>query len=218
MRIGIDLGGTKIEVIALDDEGQAILRKRVATPRDDYPGTVETIAALVEWVEQETGQRGSVGVGIPGTLSPYTGKVKNANSVWLNGQRLDQDLQTRLQRPVRMANDANCMAVSEATDGAGIGMNTIFAVIIGTGIALNGKVHSGGNGVAELLQITQAFQTLCWICSKTCVYVTRQPSVIILFQYFRNLFTSKLFALTFQALVFQARFTRLSKNSINIRY
>lgn len=111
MRIGIDLGGTKIEVIALDDEGQAILRKRVATPRDDYPGTVETIVALVERVEQETGQSGSVGVGIPGTLSPYTGKVKNANSVWLNGQRLDKDLQTRLQRSVRMANDANCMAV-----------------------------------------------------------------------------------------------------------
>lgn len=152
VRIGIDLGGTKIEVIALDDKGQALLRKRVATPRDDYPGTVETIAALVEWVEQETRQRGSVGVGIPGTLSPYTGKVKNANSVWLNGQHLAQDLQTRLQRPVRMANDANCMAVSEATDGAGIGMKTVFAVIIGTGcgsgIALNGKVHSGSNGVA----------------------------------------------------------------------
>lgn len=145
-------GGTKIEVIALDDGGQAILRKRVATPRDDYSGTVETIAALVEWVEPETGQRGSVGVGIPGTLSPYTGKVKNANSVWFNGQRLDKDLQTRLQRSIRMANDANCMAVSEATDGAGIGMSTVFAVIIGTGcgsgIALNGKVHSGGNGVA----------------------------------------------------------------------
>lgn len=152
MRIGIDLGGTKIEVIALDDRGQELFRERVATPRHDYPGTLEAIAGLVTRAEHATGQQGSVGLGIPGTLSPYSGKVKNANSVWLNGQALDKDLAQRLGRTVRIANDANCMAVSEATDGAGAGMATVFAIIIGTGcgsgIALNGQVHQGGNGVA----------------------------------------------------------------------
>ncbi|EKY3193366.1 fructokinase [Cronobacter turicensis] len=152
MRIGIDLGGTKTEVIALSDDGEQRFRHRVPTPRDDYPQTIETIAGLVELAEKETGERGTVGVGIPGTLSPYTGVVKNANSTWLNGQALDKDLGARLAREVRLANDANCFAVSEAVDGAAKGAQTVFAVIIGTGcgsgIALGGASHIGANGNA----------------------------------------------------------------------
>ncbi len=152
MRIGIDLGGTKIEAIALADSGHELFRQRIPTPRNDYPQTLQAIASLVQRAEQVTAQSGSVGVGIPGTLSPFTGRVKNANSVWLNGQPLDQDLSALLARPVRIANDANCLAVSEATDGAGAGLNMVFAVIIGTGcgagLALNGQVHTGNNGIA----------------------------------------------------------------------
>lgn len=152
MRIGIDLGGTKIEVIALDDHGSTLFRKRIPTPRGDYDATLKAIVSLVEDAETATGQSGSVGIGIPGTLSPVTGKVKNANSTWLNGQPFDADLSKLLKREVKMANDANCLAVSEAVDGAGAGAKVVFAVIIGTGcgagIAINGQVHSGGNGVA----------------------------------------------------------------------
>ena len=152
MRIGIDLGGTKIEVIALSNDGQELFRKRVDTPRHDYQKTLQAIADLVADAELATGERGSVGVGIPGTLSPFTGKVKNANSVWLNGQFVDKDLSDLLSRPVRLANDANCLAVSEATDGAGAGKHLVFAAIIGTGcgsgIAIDGRVHAGGNGIA----------------------------------------------------------------------
>lgn len=152
MRIGIDLGGTKIEVIALDDHGRTLFRKRIPTPRGDYDATLKAIASLVEDAEMATGQSGSVGIGIPGTLSPVTKKVKNANSTWLNGQPFDADLSKLLKREVKMANDANCLAVSEAVDGAGAGAKVVFAVIIGTGcgagIAINGQVHSGGNGVA----------------------------------------------------------------------
>jgi len=152
VRIGIDLGGTKTEVIALSDHGEELFRYRVPTPRDDYDKTVENIIGLVKRAEQETGQQGSVGLGIPGTLSPFTRRVKNANSTWLNGQPLDKDLQQRLRREVRIANDANCLAVSEAVDGAAAGKQTVFAVIIGTGcgagVALNGQAHSGGNGNA----------------------------------------------------------------------
>lgn len=152
MRIGIDLGGTKIEVIALADDGHELFRKRIATPRHDYDQTVQAICSLVHDAEAATGERGSVGVGIPGTLSPFTGRVKNANSVWLNGQPLDKDLADALGRPVRIANDANCLAVSEATDGAGAGAKVVFAVIIGTGcgsgVAIQGQVHAGGNGIA----------------------------------------------------------------------
>ena len=133
MRIGIDLGGTKTEVIALGDAGEQLYRHRLPTPRDDYRQTIETIATLVDMAEQATGQRGTVGMGIPGSISPYTGVVKNANSTWLNGQPFDKDLSARLQREVRLANDANCLAVSEAVDGAAAGAQTVFAVIIGTG-------------------------------------------------------------------------------------
>lgn len=152
MRIGIDLGGTKTEVIALDDAGEQRFRHRLPTPREDYQQTIETIATLVDMAEQATGQTGSVGIGIPGSLSPYTGVVKNANSTWLNGQPFDSDVSRRLKREVRLANDANCLAVSEAVDGAAAGAQTVFAVIIGTGcgagVALNGRVHIGGNGTA----------------------------------------------------------------------
>lgn len=152
MRIGIDLGGTKTEVIALDDAGEQRFRHRLPTPREDYQQTIETIAALVDMAEQATGQTGSVGIGIPGSLSPYTGVVKNANSTWLNGQPFDNDVSRRLKREVLLANDANCLAVSEAVDGAAAGAQTVFAVIIGTGcgagVALNGRAHIGGNGTA----------------------------------------------------------------------
>lgn len=152
MRIGIDVGGTKTEVIALDDAGEQRFRHRLPTPREDYRQTIETIAALVDMAEQATGQIGSVGIGIPGSLSPYTGVVKNANSTWLNGQPFDNDVSRHLKREVRLANDANCLAVSEAVDGAAAGAQTVFAVIIGTGcgagVALNGRAHIGGNGTA----------------------------------------------------------------------
>lgn len=152
MRIGIDLGGTKTEVIALSEAGEQLFRHRLPTPRNDYQQTIETIATLVAMAEKATGQPGTVGIGIPGSISPYTGVVKNANSTWLNGQPFDKDLSARLQRDVRLANDANCLAVSEAVDGAAAGAQTVFAVIIGTGcgagVALNGRAHIGGNGTA----------------------------------------------------------------------
>jgi len=152
VRIGIDLGGTKTEVIALSDDGQQLYRHRLPTPRDDYAQTIETIAELVRLAEEATGERGTVGMGIPGSISPYTGVVKNANSTWLNGKPFDSDLSARLGREVRLANDANCLAVSEAVDGAAAGAQTVFAVIIGTGcgsgIALGGRSHIGGNGTA----------------------------------------------------------------------
>lgn len=151
MRIGIDLGGTKTEVIALGDQGEQLYRHRLPTPRY-YQQTIENIAHLVALAEEATGKIGTVGIGIPGSISPYTGVVKNANSTWLNGQPFDKDLSQRLNREVRLANDANCLAVSEAIDGAAAGAQTVFAVIIGTGcgagVAMNGRVHIGGNGTA----------------------------------------------------------------------
>lgn len=152
MRIGIDLGGTKTEVIALSNAGVQLYRHRLPTPREDYHNTIETITTLVEMAETTVGERATVGVGIPGSLSPYTGVIKNANSTWLNGQPFDKDLSRRLNREVRLANDANCLAVSEAVDGAAAGAQTVFAVIIGTGcgagVALGGRAHIGGNGTA----------------------------------------------------------------------
>lgn len=152
MRIGIDLGGTKTEVIALGDDGQQLYRHRLPTPANDYAQTIETIATLVALAEKNTGEQGSVGIGIPGSISPFSRVVKNANSTWLNGQPFDKDLSARLERDVRIANDANCLAVSEAVDGAAAGAQTVFAVIIGTGcgagVALNGRAHIGGNGTA----------------------------------------------------------------------
>jgi fructokinase len=151
MRIGVDLGGTKIEAVALDDTGSELAKQRVATPRGNYPGTLDAIAELVSALEQQTEQSGTVGVGMPGSFSTVTGVVRNANSTWLIGQPFDHDLQARLGREVRFANDANCLAVSEAVDGAGAGAAVVFAVILGTGVgggvALNGKVHNGHNAI-----------------------------------------------------------------------
>lgn len=176
MRIGIDLGGTKTEVIALSELGQQLFRHRLPTPREDYRQTIETIASLVEMAEQATGQRGTVGMGIPGSISPYSGVVKNANSTWLNGQPFDKDLSLRLNREVRLANDANCLAVSEAVDGAAAGAQTVFAVIIGTGcgagVALNGRAHIGGNGTAGEWGTTRCrgwMKMSCAIVSKCLV-------------------------------------------------
>jgi fructokinase len=151
MRIGVDLGGTKIEAIVLDKDGRERFRKRVASPRGDYAETIEAVAALVAAAEQATG-RGSVGIGMPGAISPATGLVKNANSTWLNGQPLAEDLAARLGRPVKLTNDANCLALSEAADGAAAGEGIVFGVIIGTGtgggIVVNGRALIGANAIA----------------------------------------------------------------------
>jgi len=148
--MGIDLGGTKIEIVALNSDGDELFRKRIPTPRE-YLATVDAIEALVNEVEATLDETGTVGVGIPGVISPYSGLVKNANSTWINGHPLDVDLGERLSREVRVANDANCFAVSEAVDGAAASKSVVFGVIIGTGcgagIAINGKVHAGGNGI-----------------------------------------------------------------------
>lgn len=152
VRIGIDVGGTKIEGVALDRSGSAVSRRRVATPHGDYDGTVRAIVDLVLYLEHETGAQGSVGIGMPGIISPATGLVKNANSVCLNGCPLDRDIKTALGRPVRIENDANCFALSEASDGAAAGRGCVFGVILGTGtgggMVVNGLILRGRNAVA----------------------------------------------------------------------
>jgi fructokinase len=151
MQIGIDLGGTKIEGIGLDADTLVAVRRRLATPRD-YAGTLDAIARLVTEIEAGAGRTGSVGVGIPGVVSHATGLVKNANSTWLIGRPLLADLETRLGRPVRVANDANCFTLSEAIDGAGQGFETVFGVILGTGvgggIAIRQRIHEGPSQIA----------------------------------------------------------------------
>lgn len=151
MRIGIDLGGTKIEAIALSETGKDLYRERIPTP-NDYLQTLDAIGSLVSQIESIAGTGDSIGIGIPGTISSTTNRVKNANSLWLNNMPLVVDLERTLNRPVRIANDANCLAVSEAVDGAGAGFNVVFGVIIGTGcgggIAIDGSAHTGINGVA----------------------------------------------------------------------
>jgi fructokinase len=152
VRIGVDVGGTKIEAIALDRQGETLARRRVATPRGDCTATLEAIRGLVSSVEVTIGERGTVGVAIPGTISFATKLVKNANSSWLNGRPFGDDLSRCLNRRVRLANDANCFALSEATDGAAEGAGNVFGVIVGTGtgggIVVNGAVVVGANGVA----------------------------------------------------------------------
>ncbi len=152
LRIGIDLGGTKIEAIALDASGREVFRKRIPAPRGVYEDSISAIAGLVSDIEATLGRKGSVGIGIPGMLSRVTGLVKNANSTWLIGKPLKDDLEKRLAREVRIENDANCFALSEAVDGAGQGAAVVFGVILGTGvgggIVVDGKVLSGINAIA----------------------------------------------------------------------
>jgi fructokinase len=152
MRLGVDLGGTKIECIALDTNGNELLRARENTPQGDYTRTIETIAALVTDAEHRLLARGSVGVATPGALSRATGRLKNSNSVFLNDRPLLQDLEHALARPVRIANDANCFALSEATDGAAECARSVFGVILGTGvgggIVIDGRLVDGPNGIA----------------------------------------------------------------------
>ena len=152
MRAGIDLGGTKIEGLVLDRAGTALARRRIAAPQGDYRTTIKAIDRMIRDLESEAGPINHVGVGIPGTISPATGLVKNANSTWLIGHPFDRDLEAALGRPVRLANDANCFALSEAADGAAQGAAVVLGVILGTGvgggIALNGRPITGLNAVA----------------------------------------------------------------------
>ena len=179
-RIGIDLGGTKIESVALDRSGQEAVRQRVATPKS-YSGTLDAIAGLVSEAERKLGGRAAVGIGIPGVISPVTGLVKNANSIALNGNRFDADLGAKLGRVVRVANDANCFALSEASDGAGAGHNVVFGVIVGTGcgggIVVDGKIIPGRNAVAgewghtplPWPNASETPGTECWCGKRNCL-------------------------------------------------
>jgi len=178
LRIGIDLGGSKIEIVALADDSTELLRRRVPTPRGDYQGTLRAVADLVTAAETQLGRKGTVGVGIPGAESLVTGLIKNANSTWLIGQPLRRDLQILLQREVRLANDANCFALSEATDGAAAGAAVVFGVILGTGvgggIVVDGKVLAGANAIAgewghNRLPGDEAQWPKCYCGRKGCV-------------------------------------------------
>ena len=152
MRLGIDLGGTKIAAVVLDGQGGVVWERRVATPRDDYDGTLQAMIALVNEAERAVGDACTVGIGMPGVISPATRLVKNANSTWLNGRALKVDLEAGLAREVRLANDANCLAVSEATDGAATGRRVVFGVILGTGtgggLVIDRRVLTGQNAIA----------------------------------------------------------------------
>jgi fructokinase len=152
VRLGIDLGGTKTEVVALSGDGRELLRRRVATAPHDYAQTIATVVGLVEAVERDLGTRARVGIGTPGSLSRATGLLRNSNSVWLNGRPLKRDLEAALGREIRIENDANCFALSEARDGAAQGAAVVFGVILGTGvgggIAVRGEVLRGANAIA----------------------------------------------------------------------
>lgn len=179
-RIGIDLGGTKIAAVALDAQGSAIAARRMPTPRG-YEDTIAGLATLVDVIEKEIGAEASVGVGIPGSLSPATGHVQNANSTWLNGRPLDRDLSQRLDRPVRIANDANCFALSEAVDGAGQGAAVVFGVILGTGcgggLVVDGKLVNGPMGISgewghnplPWAEADEAPGPRCWCGRRGCI-------------------------------------------------
>lgn len=149
MLIGIDWGGTKIEGVAMHPDGREILRLRQDTPRHDYKGCLQAVKGMIDRLEVETGQTGSIGIGIPGSLEPVSRLGKGASSTWLLGQPVEADLQAVIQRPIRVENDADCFAASEAVDGAGRGHNVVFAVILGSGagagIAVGGRAHHGPN-------------------------------------------------------------------------
>src|SRR5205814_422511 len=134
MRFGIDLGGTKIEIVALDHDGRELIRRRVPTPGHDYRETIDAVASLVNSAEAELGERGTVGIGTPGSISRATGLLRGSNSVCLNGRPIQRDLEATLARQIRITNDANCFALSEASDGAGAGAGVVFGVILGTGV------------------------------------------------------------------------------------
>lgn len=180
MRIGIDFGGTKIEAVALAEDGAVLAGRRVGNP-GTYDTALQAVAGLVAAMETETGRPGSVGVGLPGSPSPVTGLMRNANSVYLNGRRFGDDLSERLGRPVRLANDANCLALSEAADGAAAGARVAFAVIIGTGcgggLAVDGRLVEGVGGIAaEIGHIglpwatpEEALGPSCWCGLRGCL-------------------------------------------------
>lgn len=179
-RIGVDLGGTKIEIAALAEDGTLVLRERAATP-SDYPGTVAAIAELVRGAERRLGATASVGIGIPGVISPATGLVKNANSIALNGNPFDRDIAEALGRTVRVANDANCFALSEAVDGAGAGARVVFGVILGTGcgggIVVERRIIEGRHRIAgewghmplPWPQPEELPGTTCWCGQRNCL-------------------------------------------------
>ena len=181
MKIGVDWGGTKIEAAVLDNDGAFVWRHREPTPKDDYAGCISLVRELVDAADKAAGAEASVGIGIPGTLSPKTGLVKNANSTWMNGKPLDRDLAAALGRPVRLANDANCLALSEAVDGAGAEHHCVFAVIVGTGvgggIVINKQLHSGHSLIAgewghTPLPWPEAHEIpgpLCWCGRRGCM-------------------------------------------------
>jgi fructokinase len=151
LRLGIDLGGTKIAGVALASDGASVAEHRMPSPRHDYAATIEAIAAMVARLEGDAASRGSIGIGVPGSVAPASGLMQNANSTWLNGRPLIRDLEARLGRPVRLANDANCFALSEAVDGAGAGAPSVFGVILGTGcgggLVLDGHLIDGPLGI-----------------------------------------------------------------------
>ena len=181
MRLGVDLGGTKIEILALDESGNELLRKRRSTPRNDYRATIDSIKQLVIDVEHELDKKGSVGIGTPGSLSPATGLLRNCNSTCLNGKPFKQDLEKALGREIRMTNDANCFALSEATDGAAAGENIVFGVIVGTGcgagVIVNGMVVDGPNAIGgewghnplPWPQGNELNTTKCWCGKNGCI-------------------------------------------------
>jgi|WetSurMetagenome_2_1015567.scaffolds.fasta_scaffold71526_3 fructokinase len=181
-RIGIDLGGTKIEGIVLEGDGHVSARHRVPTPKDDYDATVAAVAELVRELENVAGRSRRIGVGIPGTVSPASGLVKNANSTWLNGRPLREDLETALARPVRLANDANCFALSESADGAAAGAALVFGVILGTGVGgglvVRGEAIEGANAIAgewghnplpSMEEEDAAAAPACWCGRRGCI-------------------------------------------------
>ncbi len=180
MQLGIDFGGTKIEAAALDDQGRFLARIRQPNP-GTYDEALATVARLIAQVEAEAGPARSIGLAIPGSPSPRTGLIRNANSVYLNSRPFQQDLEAHLQRPVRLANDANCLALSEATDGAGAGHGSVFGVILGTGcgggLVIGGQLVEGAHGVAaEIGHISlpwpspeEAAATDCWCGLKGCL-------------------------------------------------
>jgi fructokinase len=151
IQIGVDFGGTKIEAAALNPDGGFVVRERTPTPAT-YDAAISALRDLIAKVEQQAGEKGSVGVGCPGSISAHTGQMRNANTTYLNGRRFREDLADALERPIRLANDANCLALSEAVDGAAAGLGTVFAVILGTGcgggLAIDGRLFEGANGLA----------------------------------------------------------------------